>query len=154
MHLVEDDDQLVHVLDHLARAVRRLASAGDLGPLAAGTLSRLAREGPQRLTVLAAGEGVSQPGMTQLVTRLEHEGLVQRGSSPEDGRVVLVEITAAGREVVGRRRVERSTALRELLDELAPRERLAIEDALPALGHLAELALPDPSPRPTVGSPA
>ena len=69
----------------------------DISLTAASTLRRLEREGPRRLTELAAAEGVTQPAMTQLVTRLEKEGLAARGSDPADGRVVVVSITEAGR---------------------------------------------------------
>ena len=65
---------------------------------AAATLASLERLGPQRLTDLAAREGVTQPAMTQLITRLEEAGLARREASPDDGRVVLVAITErAGR---------------------------------------------------------
>jgi hypothetical protein len=41
-------------------------------------LDTLAFAGPMRLTDLTATEQISQPGITQLVTRLELEGLVER----------------------------------------------------------------------------
>jgi DNA-binding MarR family transcriptional regulator len=120
--------------------VRRLATAGELSLPAAAVLTRLARVGPQRLTDLAAAEGVSQPGMTQLVTRLERDGLVTRAPSADDGRVVLVEVTPAGSDLVARRRAQRAAALAELMRRLEPAERAAVRAALPALDRLAELA--------------
>ncbi len=124
-------------LESLVRLVRRLATAGDLSLPAAASLARLAREGPHRLTDLAGGEGLSQPGMTQLVTRLERDGLVRRTASAADGRVVLVEVTPAGRELVARRRAERAERLRDLLDRLPPDDRDAVVRAVPALTRLA-----------------
>jgi DNA-binding MarR family transcriptional regulator len=135
------DQALSSVLERLVRVVRRLATAGDLSLPAAAVLNRLVGEGPQRLTSLAAGEAVSQPGMTQLVTRLERDGLVRRTASDADGRVVLVEVTAAGEGVVARRRAERTAALRELLRRLDPADRAAIRAAMPALERLVDLAL-------------
>jgi len=38
--------------------------------------------------------------VTSAVERLERQGLVQRRRHPDDGRAVLVDITAAGRQVV------------------------------------------------------
>ena len=90
------------------------------------------------LTELAIGEGLSQPGMTQLVTRLERDGLVSRTASTDDRRGVLVDITATGRELVERRRAERSVALRELLGRLDRADQDAITGALPALARLVE----------------
>lgn len=135
------------MLERLVRVMRRLASAGDLSMPAAAVLSRLVREGPQRLTTLATGEGVAQPGMTQLVTRLERDGLVRRLASPEDGRVVLVEVTPAGKQLAEQRRSQRTQALRVLLGALDKADRAAVSAALPALDRLVELALSTPSPR-------
>ncbi len=143
--------ELSLVLERLVRVVRRLATAGDLGPPAAATVARLVREGPTRLTDLAAGEGVSQPGMTQLVTRLERDGYVRRTSSPTDGRVVLVEATPAGSDLVDRRRAQRSDAVDALLAQLTPEDRAAVRTAVPALDRLADLALTPLTPRTVPG---
>ena len=140
------DEQLAVVLERLVRVVRRLATAGELSLPAAAVLARVVRDGPQRLTDLAAGEGVSQPGMTQLVTRLERDRLVRRTASAEDGRVVLVEVTPAGDQLVERRRAQRTQALRALLGQLDRTDRDAVRAALPALDRLVELALTAPSP--------
>jgi len=138
------DVDAVRAFEDVVRLTRRLASAGDLSLPAAAVLARLVREGPQRLTDLAGGERLSQPGMTQLVSRLEREGLVRRTSSPADGRVVLVEVSAAGRDLADRRRAERAEALHRLLGLLDPEDRDAVHRAVPALTRLAELALPAP----------
>jgi DNA-binding MarR family transcriptional regulator len=48
---------------------------------------------------------VHPTSVTNIINRLEAQGLVARRPNPEDGRGTLAEITAAGREVV-----ERATA--------------------------------------------
>lgn len=123
------------------RAVRSVATAGGLSLPAAATLARLVREGPQRLTDLAAAEGVAQPTMTQLVSRLERDGYARRSPSADDGRVVLVTVTSAGRRLVQRRRVERSEVFDRALAELDPADRDAVLHAVPALSRLAGRAL-------------
>jgi DNA-binding MarR family transcriptional regulator len=65
---------------------------------AALVLNRINREGPMRLTALAAAEGASQSGMTQLVQRMERQGLLERWSDPDDGRASLVMLGEAGRK--------------------------------------------------------
>jgi DNA-binding MarR family transcriptional regulator len=126
------------VLEQVTRLIRQLATAGELSLTAAMVLARLARDGPQRLTELAIGEDLSQPGMTQLVTRLERDGLVRRTASAGDRRGVLVGVTDAGRELVERRRAERAAALAELLGRLDRPDQDAIANALPALARLVE----------------
>ncbi|HEY0933410.1 MAG TPA: MarR family transcriptional regulator, partial [Trebonia sp.] len=83
-------------LERIVGLFRSLIPPNGLSMTAAATLASLERLGPQRLTVLAAREGVTQPAMTQLITRLEDSGLARREASPADGRVVLVAITEAG----------------------------------------------------------
>src|SRR6478735_3256307 len=75
---------------------RHLAERDDLGASATLVLNRINREGPMRLTALAEAEGASQSGMTQLVQRMERQGLLERWSDPEDGRASLVKLSAAG----------------------------------------------------------
>ncbi|MGW1497070.1 MarR family winged helix-turn-helix transcriptional regulator [Streptomyces mirabilis] len=131
-------EELVVALEQLVRYVRQVSTAGGLSSAASSVLGRLGREGPQRVTELARGEGVSQPGMTQLVTRMERDGLVRRIASTDDRRGVLVEATDAGADVVRERRAERAQALRELVDRLDPQEQSAVAIALPALARLIQ----------------
>ncbi|MEU0598502.1 MarR family transcriptional regulator [Streptomyces sp. NPDC006393] len=97
---------------------------------AASTLARLEREGPARLTALAAAEGVAQPSMTQLVQRLERRGLVRRVDDPADGRVTLVAVTDAGRELLAERRRLRDGRLADLLAALPAEEQQALGEAV------------------------
>lgn len=142
METGEPGEELVPALERLVRFTRQVATAGGLSMAAASVLSRLLREGPQRLTELARAEGASQPGMTQLVTRMEREGLVRRSASAADRRGVVVEPTGAGAELIRVRRTERAAALRRMLDRLDPREREAVLVALPALARAAGEELP------------
>ena len=63
---------------------RYLSDRAGLSASAAFLLNRVSREGPARLTSLATKEGVSQPSMTQLIQRLERQGLVTRLADPDD----------------------------------------------------------------------
>lgn len=82
---------------------------------------------------------MSQPGVTQVITRLERDGLVERRPDPADGRASLVHITDAGRAIGEARYADRSRHLVGLVAELTPDERQALAAALPALARLAEL---------------
>ncbi|RSN04559.1 MarR family transcriptional regulator [Streptomyces sp. WAC 01325] len=115
--------------------IRSLTDRRGMSFTTASTLGRLEREGPVRLTALAAAEGVAQPSMTQLVQRLESQGLARRVGDPDDGRVSLVAVTDAGREVLAERRREREARLVSLLAALT-------EDEREALGAAMETALP------------
>ena len=130
--------ELVLVLEHLVTFIRQVSTVGDLSVAASSALNRLGRDGPHGLTELAHAQRVSQPGMTQLITRMEREGLVRRTANSDDRRAVLVEATDAGLDLLERRRAERTKALQHLLDRLDPQDRAAIAAALPALARLVE----------------
>jgi DNA-binding MarR family transcriptional regulator len=125
--------------EELLRLFRRLSPATGLSLTAAATLSNLERRGPARLSDLATQQGVSQPAMTQLVTRLQDAGLVERTPDPGDGRAVLVAVTDAGRAELSHRREVRTTRLTALLDQLSADERTALYAALPAIESLTRL---------------
>lgn len=129
-------DDLIIAVEQMLRYVRQSASTGGLSTAASSTLARLSREGPQRLTELARAEGVSQPNMTQLVTRLERAGLARRTADASDGRGVLVTVTSTGLEVLALRRAERSRALRRLMEDMTGPERQATSTALLALARV------------------
>jgi len=135
--------ELTTDLEGIFRLFRSLSPASGLSMTAAATLSAVERLGPQRLTALAAREGVTQPAMTQLISRLEESGLVRREASPEDGRVVLVAITDEGRAVLARRRSVRSERMAAIIAQLGPEHRAALAIALPALDALASIPRED-----------
>ena len=121
----------------LATQVRRIPRNMSLTSLS--TLSTLDRTGPRRITDLAVIEGITQPSMTVLVTRLERAGLVARHSDPADGRVSRVTLTAEGLLYLKGRRSAGTDALAQLVDKLPPGEAAALAAAIPALRHLREL---------------
>jgi DNA-binding MarR family transcriptional regulator len=138
-----DVETLSASLERLVAMVRRLTPPSGLSLTAISTLRTLELTGPCRLSELATGQGVTQPAMTQLVTRLERDGYAERGGSPEDARVVLVRLTAAGRDLLRHRRRTRTEELGALLDRLPERDREAVFGAVPALNLLADLGRPD-----------
>ncbi len=134
----EGPDDLIVAVEQMIRYVRQSARTGGLSTAASSTLARLSREGPRRLTELARAEGVSQPNMTQLVTRLERAGLVRRTADASDGRGVLVAVTSTGLDVLTRRRAERAAALRQLMEDMTGPERQATTTALLALARVID----------------
>jgi DNA-binding MarR family transcriptional regulator len=120
--------------------VRHMSGRGALNPTSSTALDTLNREGPTRVTTLAAAVGIGQPAMTQLVQRLERHGLVIRVEDPGDGRAALVTITNAGRAHQDDRRRDRRDRLGELLRALPADDEaaltLAMHVALPIIRRL------------------
>ncbi|NEA32653.1 MarR family transcriptional regulator [Streptomyces sp. SID13031] len=117
----------------------RLPAVQRLSFTTLSVLHTLAHYGPKRLGELTASEQVTQPAITQIVTRLERDGLVERRPDPSDGRAVLVHITEQGTAIVSGRQADRMARLTSLADQLTAADRTAIEAALPALTRLVEL---------------
>lgn len=130
---------LTKAIENFNRYYIRLPTVQKLSFTTLSVLDTLAVSGPKRLTELAKTEQISQPGLTQLVTRLERDGLVERRPDPADGRAVLVHITDSGRKIGQARHEDRGRHLIPLIAQLTPAERQAIAAALPALTRLAEL---------------
>ncbi len=82
---------------------------------------------------LAARLRVEPSTATRAVQRLENDGLVERFTSPEDGRVVLVRITDEGRRRHDSVATRRSTAMMHILSEFEPDERAQLADLMDRL---------------------
>ena len=139
--------------DDIAKALRLGAvlltrylatSSGGLSLSARAVLGTLDDDGPTRLTGLATAGGITQPGMTQLVGRLERDGLVVRLVDPGDGRATLVDVTDAGRALRAEHQQTQRDNLAELLEALSPDEQatlsLAMRVAVPLLDKLGNVA--------------
>nr|ADO85585.1 PenR [Streptomyces exfoliatus] len=132
-------DEFTRAIENFNRYYIRLPTVQKLSFTTLSVLDTLAVSGPLRLTELVKTEQISQPGLTQLVTRLERDGLVERHPDPADGRAVLIHITEAGRKIGQVRHEDRSRHMLPLIAQLTPAERQGIAAALPALTRLAEL---------------
>lgn len=123
---------------------RHLIDSEKFSLTARAALATLADDGATRLTDLAASAGISQPAMTQLVGRLEHDDLVVRLIDPGDRRVTLLDITESGRARLADRRQSRRDSLAELLETMTPGDEstlsLAMRVALPILRELTNIA--------------
>jgi DNA-binding MarR family transcriptional regulator len=85
---------------------------------------------------LAEREGVSPPRVTAAIDRLERDGLVRRTRSEVDRRRVCLEVTDEGVRVLRSARRRRTAWLAARLATLAPADRRALAEAVPALQRL------------------
>jgi len=130
-------NELRPVLLRLARRVRRESHA--LG-VTAGQVTLLAViEDNPGITgrELADREGVSPPGMSASLDRLEVAGLIVR-TRGVDRRRVGITVSAEGARVLRSVRKKRTAWLAERLDRLSGGERAAVEAAIGPLARLLE----------------
>jgi DNA-binding MarR family transcriptional regulator len=138
---VETAARLRMVIGKLSRRLRPApaAVAAGLTPTQISLLLNVARQGPIRLSDLAAAEAINPTQLSRSVAHLVDIGAVERASDQGDRRAAWVKPTAAGRRLAEKIRRERTDALNVALADLAPEERRRIEHAVPALEQLAEI---------------
>ncbi|MER7183302.1 MarR family winged helix-turn-helix transcriptional regulator [Streptomyces hyaluromycini] len=151
----EGHQEVAAALNELATGMVRhlLSERRTMSLTTAATLSRLEQEGPIRLTALAAAEGIAQPSMTALVHRLEDQGLATRVGHPGDGRVRLVAITDAGRELMAERRRAQRARVSDMLASLPEQDVRALGEAMrTALPIVRRMVRAAPQPRVSGGA--
>lgn len=127
---VTEDERLSRVLHHCARKlVHRERHQGGQ----AGMLAVLASHGQMSQARLADKLGVRSASASELLSKMEAEGLVLRTPDEEDGRAYKVELTEAGsaaaREVMAERRA-RDAHLFEALNEEEKEQLTTLLDKL------------------------
>ncbi|ODN30706.1 MarR family winged helix-turn-helix transcriptional regulator [Fervidobacterium thailandense] len=96
-------------------------------------LQRLYFDGPQTMTKLSQVLGVAKSTTTGLVTRLERDGFLRRRPSDEDKRVIVVEITELGREVIRSVINKRVEYVRKVVSDLGNLEAVELFEKLKRL---------------------
>jgi DNA-binding MarR family transcriptional regulator len=120
----------------LARRLRQ-ESFGDLTPSQRSALATLEREGPLRMSDLAAIERITPPSMTGIVGRLEERGLVARIPNPVDARSTMVDLTAASGELLAEMRMRRTAFLASRLAGMSEAEVASLAHAVALLDRIA-----------------
>lgn len=114
---------LFDLVDVYDRAYESAATTLALTPAQACVLGRLDEQ--QGMGSLAEELGCDASNITQIVARLEVQGLVVRAANPKDGRARLVSRTARGDQVNDRFNETFSFA-RSALARLLPEEQLEL----------------------------
>lgn len=96
-------------------------------------LAILEAEGPTPMSRLADQLGVAFSNLTGIVSRMEERGIVERVHDADDRRVVLAQLTASGRAIVGKVEATRLEHMRQLVDALDPHEQRSVLAALKTL---------------------
>jgi DNA-binding MarR family transcriptional regulator len=135
---VEAAERLRRAVGRLGRALRLSNANRSLSPSQREVLSTIARQGPVRLSEVAAEEGLNPTMLSRIVTKLETAKLVTRTSDEIDARVVHLATTEAGQALWQEMRNERTDALLFALDKLSADERRVVLDALPVIESLEE----------------
>jgi len=89
-------------------------------------LARLDEAGPSTPSALARAELMTPQAMGATVSDLVRRGLAERHPDPDDGRLTIVSLTEAGREVVRSKQSARIRQLSGVLSERFTSEELQV----------------------------
>jgi DNA-binding MarR family transcriptional regulator len=124
------------VLGHL---MRRLRAEHRFSLSQGAVLGRLDREGTKSIGDLAVAERVRPQSMTQTISDLEADGLIERHADPADGRRMLVELTDQGHDTLEADRRQREGWLaRAIAEDLSKEEQQVLAQALGLLRRLSD----------------
>ncbi|MDR2401111.1 MAG: MarR family transcriptional regulator [Deferribacteraceae bacterium] len=113
--------KIIHVYN---LANRTMAQSNGRFPRTQGTILKiLSKHGNMPQKDLAACLQVSGPSVSQLITKMEKNGLVKRNEGEIDGRFSLVTATKKGKNVVVNLRKTSENSLNELFNALTDAEK-------------------------------
>lgn len=101
-------------------------------------LLKLADQSPS-ISELADRLNISSPGVTQMIDKLQADGLVERHNPAGDQRVVTVSLTGAGREVLG---IAEEAFLKRVQTLLAPLNQVEAQQLLELLHKITGSPVP------------
>jgi DNA-binding MarR family transcriptional regulator len=139
-----DDTELARdlrlAIGRVARRLRRAyVDAGEgLSFLELAVLHRLDRDGPTSPGMLAGDEGVTSAAVAATLTALERQGLVTRRRSTQDGRRIVVTISAAGQRTLRQRESASVASIQAALQQLTASDRRRLAAVIPTLEKVAE----------------
>ena len=125
-----EDQQLLPLLDHLARVGRRAAEAsmapGGLRPRHLIALKLLSEHGPAGQQGLAEALSLDPSNVVGLLNELEERGLIVRRRDPADRRRHIVELSATGAGELCLAQARLSRVEDDLLSALRAEERATL----------------------------
>lgn len=140
-HLSEDELAAYFALrgagDRLQRAVAHQLRSYNLTEVQFSILAQLSTN-PDGIGMseLARGLVVTKSGLTYQAGQLESRGLVARRASSDDDRAVLLQLTAAGKALLGKVMPPHIALVRELfIDRIKPADLAVLREALAKVAH-------------------
>jgi MarR family transcriptional regulator, 2-MHQ and catechol-resistance regulon repressor len=114
-------------------AFRSLGDA-DLTLSQFAALEALYHLGPMSLSDIAQKVLTTGGNLTMVVGNLEKQGLAKRQKCPEDGRVLIVVLTAKGKSLIRKVFPQHAAAIAEFLDVLSTEEQARLGELCRKLG--------------------
>lgn len=123
----------LQVAQDVRRGFRQQLEPWGLAPHQVRALRTIDRDGPMRLGVLAEQLAIAPRSVTDVAEQLEQRGMVKRHPDPDDGRAVVVAVTAKGSSTIAAIETARRGAADAYFARLNDADRAALTRVLGVL---------------------
>ncbi len=140
MDTIELASSLRSAVSNLHKGLRKRSdSVKDYSMTEIETIAHLSRSS-QLPTELAALTRITTQSMSQILKKLEGQGIIKRTPAKDDKRKVYISLTASGRKLVEKTRYDRDEWLKNAIEKvLTDKERDLLVKVLPLLCKLIEI---------------
>lgn len=142
---------LLGISKHMCEEFEQIAADHNLSGHLAGTLWRIRRSGPIKVSDLARTLSCDMGNLSGVLDRLEEAGLVERVASGTDRRVRLLQLTAKGRRLDAQiENLFKRSRIHNQLERINPRERNALSSILSRVCAGISASAPTSAPTPHI----
>jgi DNA-binding MarR family transcriptional regulator len=141
MNTSELSSSLRTVVSTLHKGLRKQAdSVKEYSMTEVETISHLFRSAPLLTTELAALTRVKTQSMSQILKKMEEQGIIKRTPSKDDKRKVFISLTPSGKKIVEKVKYDKDEWLKGAIEKsLTDKERELLAKVLPLLSKLTEV---------------
>lgn len=138
MNTTELSSSLRMVVSGLHKGLRKQSdSVKDYSMTEIETIAHLSRSASLLPTELAALTRITTQSMSQILKKLEAQGIIKRSPSKDDKRKVYISLSAMGKKMLEKVRYDKDEWLKGGIEKLLnDKERDLLEKALPVLNKL------------------
>ena len=135
-----DSSHTANILGALAMLIQdrvegAFQSALDLSPMAAAALVMIDVYPGSSIEQVAGRIGLTHSATVRVVDKLVERGLVEKDRARQDARAQSLKLSKAGKRMLEQLHQTRNQVTDDLLTELAPAQRNALEDAISTILH-------------------
>ncbi len=139
MHIESITSALRQSVSSLHKMLRRqTAEVAAYSMTELETIGLLARNNSMLPTELATRTRITTQSMSQILKKMEEQGIIERTPSEEDKRKVYISLTKEGKKLVAHVQYSKDIYLEELIERiLTTKEKEILAKAIPVLTKLA-----------------
>ncbi len=137
MDTAELASSLRTVVTHLNKDLRKQAnSVKDYSMTEVETIMHLFRSSPLLPTELAALTKITTQSMSQILKKMDEQGIIKRSPSKDDKRKVYIFLTPLGKKMVSKVKDDTDEWLKGAIEKLTDKDKGVLIKALPVLNKL------------------